>query len=65
MAARKLPCRAAILDGEVIVQDGRGASDFEALQAALRSKTAYLIFHAFDQTYARNLCLSAATDLRS
>src|SRR5262249_58873800 len=47
-AARKLPCRSAILDGEVIVQDGRGASDFEALQAALRSKTAQLIFYAFD-----------------
>ena len=48
MAARKLPCRAAILDGEVIVQDGRGVSDFEALQSALRSKTTQLIFYAFD-----------------
>jgi len=48
MAARKLPCRNAILDSEVIVQDGRGVSDFEALQIALRSKTAHLIFYAFD-----------------
>jgi bifunctional non-homologous end joining protein LigD len=47
-AARKLPCRAAILDGETIVQDSRGVSDFEALQAALRSKSAHLIFYAFD-----------------
>jgi ATP-dependent DNA ligase len=47
-AARKLPCRNAILDGEVIVQDGRGTSDFEALQAPLRSKPAHLIFYAFD-----------------
>src|SRR5262249_33638168 len=47
-AARKLPCRAAILDGEVIVQDARGVSDFEALQAALRSNTTHLIFYAFD-----------------
>ena len=31
-AARKLSCRSAILDGEVIVQDARGVSDFEALQ---------------------------------
>src|SRR5215472_581361 len=46
-AARKLPCRAAILDGEIIVQDGRGVSDFEALQSALRSKAAHLIFYAF------------------
>jgi bifunctional non-homologous end joining protein LigD len=48
MAARKLPCRTAILDGEIIVQDARGVSDFEALQAALRSKTTQLIFYAFD-----------------
>jgi bifunctional non-homologous end joining protein LigD len=47
-AACKLPCRTAILDGEVIVQDARGISDFEALQAALRSKATTLIFYAFD-----------------
>jgi hypothetical protein len=29
------------------VQDDRGVSDFEALQAALRFKTAHLIFYAF------------------
>jgi bifunctional non-homologous end joining protein LigD len=34
-AARKLSCRSAILDGEIIVQNERGVSDFEALQAAL------------------------------
>ena len=47
-AAAKLRCKSAILDGEVIVQDRRGASDFEALQAGLRSKAAPLIFYAFD-----------------
>jgi len=36
VAAGKLPCRNAIFDGDVIVQDGRGVSDFEALQVALR-----------------------------
>ena len=41
-AARKLPCRSAILDGEVIVQDALGVSDFEALQAALRSQPTML-----------------------
>ena len=35
-AASKLGCRSAVLDGEVIVQDGRGASDFDALQFAIR-----------------------------
>jgi bifunctional non-homologous end joining protein LigD len=47
-SARKLPCRSAILDGEVIVQDARGVSDFEALQAAFRSQPTRLIFYAFD-----------------
>ena len=47
-AARKMPCRNAILDGEVIVQNARGVSDFEGLQTALRSKSAPLIFYAFD-----------------
>jgi bifunctional non-homologous end joining protein LigD len=47
-AALKLPCRSAILDGEVIVQDARGVSDFEALQAALHSQPTRLIFYAFD-----------------
>ena len=47
-AAKGLRCRSAILDGEIIVQDARGASDFEALQAALRRRAAPLIFYAFD-----------------
>jgi len=47
-AARKLSCRSAILDGEVIVQDARGVSDFEALQVTLRSQPSRLIFYAFD-----------------
>ena len=37
-----------MLDGEVIVQDERGASDFEALQNALRSRRAPLLYYAFD-----------------
>jgi bifunctional non-homologous end joining protein LigD len=45
-AAAALPCRAAILDGEVVVQDTRGASDFEALQAALSSRRGALLFYA-------------------
>ena len=44
----ELRCRSAILDGEVIVQDGRGAADFEALQRALRGRPHSLIFSAFD-----------------
>ena len=33
-SAAKLTCRSAILDGEVIVQDARGVSDFDALKSA-------------------------------
>jgi hypothetical protein len=33
-AASSLDCRSAILDGEVVVQDERGVSDFEALRCA-------------------------------
>ena len=47
-AAARLRCKSAMLDGEVIVQDRHGASDFEALQPALRSKRTPLIFYAFD-----------------
>src|SRR4029078_3223218 len=46
--ASELRCRAAILDGEVIVQDERGVSDFEALSAAIRWLPHTLRFYAFD-----------------
>jgi bifunctional non-homologous end joining protein LigD len=47
-AAAKLRCRAAIHDGEVIVQDERGVSDFESLRSAIRWQPHRLIFYAFD-----------------
>jgi bifunctional non-homologous end joining protein LigD len=47
-AAAKLNCRSAILDGEVVVQDERGASDFDALMSAIRWNPHKLIFYAFD-----------------
>jgi bifunctional non-homologous end joining protein LigD len=47
-AAARLGCRSAILDGEVIVQDERGISDFEALRSAIRWQPERLIFYAFD-----------------
>src|SRR5262249_17663861 len=37
-AAAKLRCKSAIIDGEAIVQNGHGASDFDALQSALRKQ---------------------------
>jgi ATP-dependent DNA ligase len=47
-AATKLDCRSAILDGEVIVQDEHGVSDFESLRFAMYWQPDRLIFYAFD-----------------
>src|SRR5262245_62477574 len=47
-AAAKLQCKSAIIDGEAIAQYGHGASDFEALQSALRQSPHSIILYAFD-----------------
>ena len=47
-AAAKLDCRSAIIDGEVIVQNERGVSDFDALKSAIRWRPQNLILCAFD-----------------
>jgi bifunctional non-homologous end joining protein LigD len=47
-AAANLRCQSAIIDGEAIVQDGNGASDFEALQCDIRWRPDSIILYAFD-----------------
>jgi hypothetical protein len=47
-AAAGLRCKSAILDGEAIVQNGDGASDFEALSSAMRQQPQSIILYAFD-----------------
>jgi bifunctional non-homologous end joining protein LigD len=47
-AARSLPVKAAILDGEAIVQDDCGVSDFAALPSAIANQPHRLLFYAFD-----------------
>src|SRR5262249_1933512 len=47
-AAANLRCKSAIIDGEAIVQNGHGASDFDALQSALRKQPHSIILYAFD-----------------
>lgn len=47
-AASNLGCQSAIIDGEAIVQDGNGASDFEALRSAIWSRPESIILYAFD-----------------
>jgi ATP-dependent DNA ligase len=40
-AAAKLPCPAALIDGEIIVQDENGISDFETPCARCRHASKY------------------------
>jgi DNA ligase D-like protein (predicted ligase) len=47
-AASNLPCKSAIIDGEAIVQDKNGASDFEAVAPAIQSRSNNIILCAFD-----------------
>jgi DNA ligase D-like protein (predicted ligase) len=47
-AAGKLPCKAALIDGELIVQDENGISDFDALRSAIHKARHRLVFFAFD-----------------
>ena len=47
-AAARLPCKSAIIDGEAIVQNGNGASDFEALSSAMGQRSQSIILYAFD-----------------
>jgi len=47
-AATNLRCKSAIIDGEAIVQDEHGASDFESLQSAIRVQPYSIILYAFD-----------------
>lgn len=47
-AASALPCRSAIIDGEICVQNAAGVTDFSALRGAIGSEPHRLIFFAFD-----------------
>ena len=58
-AALRLKCRSAVLDGEMIVQDAEGRSDYGALRRAIGSQPHRLVFYAFD------LLSLDGTDLRS
>ena len=58
-ATRRLHCSRAIIDGEMIVQDEDGRSDFNSLRLAIGRNPERLVFMAFD-------CLHAdGTNLRS
>lgn len=48
VAGRSLPCEAALLDGEVVVADESGRTDFGSLRATIMSRPTSLTFMAFD-----------------
>jgi DNA ligase D-like protein (predicted ligase) len=48
VACRRLQCRSALIDGEVIVQRRNGIADFEALRAAMEHEPHRLLMFAFD-----------------
>ena len=47
-AASKLRCLSAVIDGEVVVFDGDGRSDFHAVKTAIALGGRGLVFIAFD-----------------
>jgi bifunctional non-homologous end joining protein LigD len=52
-ALRTIPAQTALLDGELVVLDARGMSDFQLLQDALGGRPARqaLVYYAFDLLY--------------
>jgi bifunctional non-homologous end joining protein LigD len=47
-ALKKLPADSALIDGEVVVEDETGNSNFSALQDALKTGKATFVYYAFD-----------------
>jgi bifunctional non-homologous end joining protein LigD len=48
LAGQALPCKSAIIDGEVIVCNDKGAADFNAIGRAIKAEPSRLCYVAFD-----------------
>ena len=60
-AFKALPVSQALIDGEIVVENDSGASDFSALQAALsEGRTDLFAFYAFDLLYLNGFDLREA-----
>src|SRR5262245_37831794 len=60
-AAAKLGCKSAIIDAEAIMQNGHGASDFTAIQSAMRRQPHSIILYAFDLLHLDGMDLRQET----
>ena len=59
-ALSEIPCKDAVIDGEVVVPDERGVTHFGALQDALANgESSQMVFYAFDLPYLNGYDLSA------
>src|SRR5262249_43323470 len=59
-AFAKLPCKTALIDGEVVVQDARGVSTLDLLEQALSEGASHLMtYFAFDLMHLDGFDLSA------
>jgi ATP-dependent DNA ligase len=56
-ACSKLACHSALIDGEIIVEDDNGASDFDALPWAIKHDPHRLVFFAFDLLHLNGMDL--------
>ncbi|HEU4986659.1 MAG TPA: DNA ligase D [Rhizobiaceae bacterium] len=61
-AFETLPCKQAVIDGEIVVLDDKGVSHFSALQQALSDGAdSKLVFYAFDLLYLEGWDLQNAS----
>jgi bifunctional non-homologous end joining protein LigD len=59
-AAKEIPANAAIIDGEIVVQNEKGIPDFGALRSAIGREPHRLLFYAFDLLHLDGLDLRGA-----
>jgi bifunctional non-homologous end joining protein LigD len=60
-AAKQLPARQAIIDGEIVALNDDGSQDFQLLQNSLRDcDAAHLVYYAFDLLYLNGRDLRAS-----
>jgi bifunctional non-homologous end joining protein LigD len=59
--ASDLGCKTAIIDGEAVVQDGNGASDFDSLRSAIKWRSNEIILYAFDLLHLNGIDLRRET----